>query len=118
MVHEVADVKFTEKVDLNYKGEEYNFASGDIGTFDVRYANKLSFKWQIADIVSDRYQVLDEDFEQVIGYKEPADAPLNDENGGDYSEMSYSEVQSLAKEHGIKANQSKQDLIDAIKEVE
>lgn len=117
MVHEVADVKFTEKVDLNYKGEEYNFASGDIGTFDVRYANKLSFKWQIADIVSDRYQVLEEDFEQVIGYKEPVDAPLED-NGDAYSEMSYNELQSIAKKNDIKANQSKDELVNALNELE
>lgn len=49
---------------------------------------------------------------------EEDDVVIEDDDEIDLDELSYSDIQGLAKERGIRANQSREDLVEAILEAD
>jgi NACalpha-BTF3-like transcription factor len=114
MAVEVSDIRFTEQTDIKYKNNTYHFETGDVGTFDRSYAKKLVQRFHVAQYANKSYEVTEPEFEGVIGLKEnyDEDEPVQEES--DSVDYSYDELQEMAKDAGIKANQSREELEKAL----
>lgn len=102
-----ADIKLTETVEnYMYENKEYNFEQGDVVSLPKHTANRFVNKWGYAKYEKAPYEVLDEEYEAVVG---------RIRNKGE-DELSYNELQDVAKENDVPANQSREDIEAALDE--
>ncbi len=99
------DIKFTEDVEnYRYEDEDYTWNKGDVVSLPRHTAYKFVNKWNRAEWAKPPYEVRDEDYDAVVGR-------VKDQEGG----YSYDELQDLAKENDVKANQSREDLEEELR---
>lgn len=117
------DIKFTETVeDYTYENKQYTFNEGDVVSIPRHTAGRFVNKWDKAEWAKEPYEVRDEEYDDVLCRVRNTDNS-EEEIPDDVPEMaidelSYGQLQSYAKKEGIKANQSKEELVEQIKDEE
>jgi len=105
------DIKMTEDITgYTYENKEYNWEKGDIVSLPYHTASRFVNKWNQAEWAKEPYEVRDEDYEHVLGAENKESEKMAVE------EHSYEELQQVAKEHDIKANQSRDELVKKLNE--
>lgn len=103
MAVDVQRVVFDESADLRYEGTDYKFREGDEAVLRHNYARKVAYNWNLAHTVGEVYELVQDEYEEVKGKVESEEESYE-----------YQELQGLAKEHDIPANQSADELREAL----
>jgi hypothetical protein len=105
-----ADIRFTETVEHRYEGENYTFEEGCVYALPRHTAGKFVNNWGRAEWTTrSPYEVKDIDYDDVLCREREADNEDEDAYG-------YRELQQLAKDTDIAANQPEEELREALEE--
>jgi len=118
-----ADIELTEDTDYYFEHENYSWKEGDVVSLPRHTARKFVHNWDKAKWTdTEKYEVRDEEYDEVAARVrnrdegEPKGEKPKDLPEMKLEDMSYNQMQEYAKEKGIKANQSKEDLYEALEE--
>jgi len=102
-----ADIKLTEDVQYHFENNDYEWSEGDVVSLPRHTARKFVHNWDLADWTETKhYEVREDEYEEVaarVRNSEDGDDDGSDEHG-------YGELQEIAKENNVAANQSAQDI--------
>jgi len=104
------DIRFTETVEHRYEGENYTFEEGGVYALPRHTAGKFVNKWGMAEWTSRApYEVKDIDYDDVLCRERDVDEAEGEVYG-------YRDLQQVAKDTEIAANQPEEDLREALEE--
>jgi len=105
-------LKATENFKYKFAGEVHEFSKGEVFSVDTKLANTFINDVGKAEKTHTTYEVEDADTRLIKADSDQDVKKDGDEDGS--GELGYRELQTLAKEHDISANQSKDELREAL----
>jgi len=107
-----ADIKLTEDTEYRFENQKYSWNKGDVISLPQHTARKFVHNWDMAEW-TDRtnYEIRDEEYEEIA-----ARVRNKNKDNDSKNEKSYNELQEIAQEHDVKANQSRENIEAALDE--
>lgn len=108
---QMRDVTFTEDYSYQIDGQSYSFVEGSTVRLPRSVASRLVERYSVGRYADESVEILERDYDDEVG------KVLDNAESDSLEDMSYSELQDLAKENDIAANQSRDELIAELDKV-
>jgi len=104
-----ADIKLTEDVQYHFENEDYKWSEGDVISLPRHTARKFVHNWDKAEWTETKhYEVREDEYEEIAARVRNSDEDNDD--GDEDEDYSYDELQEIAKENDVAANQSAEGI--------